>query len=108
MKLLRKKLKKLIRRFEHTKIFSEKNNKFREFNFEKVRKNKFFYKKFFNVKNDDNVQNTMDRNHYRNKSRNRKYRENRRRENEISRDKRNKSENFNFIDFLKTYCFKCR
>ena len=31
--LLKQKLKKLIRRFEHTKIFFEKNAKFREFDF---------------------------------------------------------------------------
>ena len=53
--LSRKKFKKLTRRFEHTKIFVEKNDKFRKFDFEKIRKNEFFYKQFFNVKNDNSV-----------------------------------------------------
>ena len=53
--LSKRKLKKLIRRFEHTKIFVESNNKSRKSNFEKIRKNNFFYKQFFNVKNNNNV-----------------------------------------------------
>ena len=37
----KKKLKELIRRFEHTKIFVEKNDKFRKSDFEKIKKKKF-------------------------------------------------------------------
>ena len=36
--LSRKKLKKLIRRFEHTEIFLEKNENFREFNSKRINK----------------------------------------------------------------------
>ena len=105
--LLKRKLKELTRRFEHAKIFVEKNDKSREFDSEKIRKNKFFYKQFFNVKDDDCVQSAIDRNDYRNKNKNREYWENRRRENEISRDKTKKSENNNFVDLLQINCFKC-
>ena len=104
--LSKKELKELIRRFEHTKTFVEKNDKFRKFDFEKIKENKFFYKQFFNVKNDDSVQNAIDRNDYRNKNKNREYRENRRRKNEILRDEIKKSENNNFIDLSKIDCFK--
>ena len=106
--LSRKELKKLIRGFEYTKIFVEKNDKFRKSNSKKVRKNKFFFKQFFNVKNDDSVQNAIDRSDYKNRSKNHEYRENRRRENEISRDETKKSENNNFIDLSKIDCFECR
>ena len=53
------------------------------------------------------MQSAIDRNDYRNKSRNREYRENRRRKSEISRDKTKKSENNNFIDLSKIKYFKC-
>ena len=53
------------------------------------------------------MQNAIDRNDYRNKSKNRKNRENRRRKNEISRDKTMKFKNNNFIDLSKINCFKC-
>ena len=96
--LLKRNLKKLIRQFEHTKIFIEKNGRSRKSDFEKINENNFFYNQFFNVKNDDSVQTAIDRNDYKNQSRNREYRQNRRRENEISSDKTKKSENNNFID----------
>ena len=102
------KLKELIRRFEYTKTFLEKSEKFRKFDSKRVRKNKFLYK-FFNVKNDDDdVQSAIDRSEYKNKNKNREYRENRRRENEISREKIKEVKDNNFIDFSKTNCFKCR
>ena len=97
--LFKQKLKELTRRFEHTEISSEKSEKFRKFDSKRVRKNRFLYK-FFNVKNDDDdVQNAIDRNKYKNKDKNREYRENRRRENEISRKKTKKVKNNNFIAF---------
>ena len=105
--LSRKELKELIRRFEHTNIFVEKNDKFRKFDSERMRKNNFFYKQFFNVKNDNSVQSVIDRSDYKNKSKNHEYRENRRRENEILREKIKKFNNNNFINFLKIDCFKC-
>ena len=40
--LLKRKLKLLIRRFEHTEILFEKNEKFRKFDLKKVRKKHFF------------------------------------------------------------------
>ena len=72
-----------------------------------ITKNNFFYKQFFNIKNDSSVQNTIDRNGYKNKNKNRKYRENRRRKNEISREKIKEFKNNNFINFSKINCFKC-
>ena len=54
------------------------------------------------------MQNAIDRNEYKNKSRNREYYENRRRENEVSREKIKKFKNNNFIDFSKIICFECR
>ena len=74
----------------------------------KSEKNIFFYKQFFNVKNDNSVQNAINRSDYRNKSKIREYRENRRRENKISRKKTKKFTNNNFIDFSKINGFKCR
>ena len=72
----RRKLKELTRRFEHTKVFFEKSGKSRKFNSKKIRENKFLYK-FFHVKNDDDdVQNAIDRDEYRNKNKNREYCEN--------------------------------
>ena len=50
--LSRRKIKKLTRQFEHTKIFFEKSEKSRKFDSKRIRKNEFRYK-FFNVKNDD-------------------------------------------------------
>ena len=50
----------------------------------------------------------MNRNDYGNKGKNREYCENRRRKNEISRDKIKKLKNINFINFSKMNCFKCR
>ena len=106
--LLKQKLKELTRRFEHTETFFEKNEKFREFDSKRVRKNKFLYK-FFNVKNDDDdVQNAIDENEYRDRNKNCEYRENRRREKEVWRQKIKKSKNSNFIDFSKVNCFKYR
>ena len=63
----KKELKELTRRFEHTKIFVEKNDKFREYDFKRIKKI-YFYKQFFNVRNDDSVQSSIDRSDYRNKS----------------------------------------
>ena len=94
-------------RFEYTNTFVEKNNKFRKSNPEKIKRNKFLYKQLFNVKNDDSVQNAINQYNYKNKSKNREYRENRRRENEILRNKTKKFENNNFIDLSKINCFKC-
>ena len=54
------------------------------------------------------MQNAIDRSEYRNKNKDREYRENRRRKNEISRDKIKEFRNNNFIDFSKINCFKCR
>ena len=106
--LLKRKLKKMVRRLEHTKIFVERNDKSRKSDSEKINENKFLYKQFFNVKNDDSVQSTIDRNDYKNKNKDREYRENRRRENEISRDKTKKSKNNNVIDLSKIAGLKCR
>ena len=47
----KRKLKKLTRRFEHIEIFFEKNEKFRKFDWKKVKKKNLY--KFFNVKNDN-------------------------------------------------------
>ena len=102
--LSKKKLKKLTRQFEHTEISFEKSEKFRKFNSKRAKKNKFFHK-FSNAKNDDSVQNTIDRNEYKNRSKNREYRDNRRREKKISREKQKKCKSNNFIDFSKTNCF---
>ena len=99
-------LKELIRRFEHIETFVEKNEKFRKFDSKRVKK---ILHRFFNVKNDDNdVQNAIDRDQYKNRSKNREYHENRRRENEISREKTKNFKTNNFIDFLKIDCFKYR
>ena len=54
------------------------------------------------------MQNAIDRNEYKNKNKNREYRENRRRKNEISREKIKDFKNNTFIDFSKINCFKCR
>ena len=97
----------MIRRFEHTEISFEKDEKFRKFDSKRVKKN-FIYR-FFNVKiNDDDVQNAIDRNEYKSRSRNREYRENRRRADKISRQKIKEFKNNNFIDFSKINYFKCR
>ena len=60
--LFRRELKKLIRKFEHIEIFSEKK-KIRDFD-DKIRKNKFFYRQsnVDNVNENDDVQNAIDRN----------------------------------------------
>ena len=65
----RKKLKKLIRRFEHIEIFFDEK-KIRDFDSSRVKKNKFFYRQsnFDNVNENDDVQSAIDRN----KSKNRK------------------------------------
>ena len=106
--LLKRKLEELTRRFEHTETFFEKSEKFRKFDSRRVKENKTFYK-FFNVKNDDDeMQNAIDRSEYKNKNKDREYRENRRHENEISREKIKEFKNSNFIDFSEIYYFKCR
>ena len=67
--LFRRELKKLIRRFEHTEtLFDER--KIRDFNSNKVRKNKFLYRQsnVDNISENDDVQNAINRN----KSKNRK------------------------------------
>ena len=103
----KRKFKKLVRRFEQIETFFEKSEKFRKSDSKKIRRNKFFYK-FSNVKNDDNdVQNAIDQNEYKNKSRNREYRENRRCENQISREKIKEFKNNDFINFSKIDCFRC-
>ena len=64
--LFRKKLKKLIRKFEHIEIFSEKK-KIRDSD-DRIRKNKFFYRQsnVDNVNKNDDVQNAIDRNESKN------------------------------------------
>ena len=59
----RKKLKKLIRKFEHIETsFDEK--KIRDFDSSKVKKSRFFYRQsnVNNVSENDNVQNAISRN----------------------------------------------
>ena len=53
------------------------------------------------------MQNTIDRNDFKDKNRDREYRENRHCENEISRDKTKKFKNNDFFDLSKINCFKC-
>ena len=73
---LKRKSRELIRRFEHTKIFFEKKEKFRKFDSKEIKEDKFFFK-FFNVKNDDDdEQNAIDRSEYRSRNKNREYRDN--------------------------------
>ena len=54
------------------------------------------------------MQRFVDRNEYKNKNKNREYRENGRRENEVSREEIKEFKNNNFIDFSKVNCFKYR
>ena len=63
----RRKLKKLIRKFEHIETFFEKK-KIRDFD-DRVKKNKFFYRQsnVNNVNENDNVQNAIDRNESKNR-----------------------------------------
>ena len=65
--LFRKKLKKLIRKFEHIETFFDER-KIRNFD-DKVKKNKFFYRQLNvdNVNKNDNVQNAINRNKSKNK-----------------------------------------
>ena len=105
--LLKLKLKKTDLMIRTYRNFFRKRENFRKFNSNKVEK-KFLYK-FFNVKNDDDdVESAIDRNEYKNKNKDREYRENRRRKNEISREKIKEFEKNNVIDFSKINCFKYR
>ena len=54
------------------------------------------------------MQSAINQNEYKNRNRNREYRKNGGRENEISREKKKKIKNHNFIDFSKIDCFICR
>ena len=64
----RKKLKKLIRKFEHIEIFFNEK-KIRDFDSNKIKKNKFFYRQsnVDNVKENDDVQSAISRNESKNK-----------------------------------------
>ena len=64
----RRELKKLIRKFEHTEIFFDKK-KIRDFDSNKVRKNRFLYRQLNvdNVNKNDDVQNAINRNESKNK-----------------------------------------
>ena len=65
--LFRKKLKKLIRKFEHMKTFSDER-KIRNFD-DKIRKNKFLYRQsnIDYVNENDDVQNAISRNESKNR-----------------------------------------
>ena len=76
--LFRKKLKKSIRRCEHTETFFDEK-KIRDFNSNKVRKNKSFYRQLNvnNVNENDDVQSAINRNESKNRSKEREYYEKR-------------------------------
>ena len=64
----RRKLKKLIRKFEHIEIFSDEK-KILDFNSNRVRKNKFFYRQSHvdNISENDNVQSAINRDESKNR-----------------------------------------
>ena len=106
--LFRRKLKKLIRRFEHTKIFFDER-KICDSDSNKVKKSKFLYRQsnVDNVSENDDVQNAISRNKSRNKKEWREYRERRNQKNEILHEKIKEFKNKNFIDFSKVNCHRC-
>ena len=67
--LFRRKLKKLIRRFKHTKTFFDEKKKIRDSDSSKVKKNKFLYRQLNvdNVDKNDDVQSAISRSESRNK-----------------------------------------
>ena len=104
----RRKLKKLIQQFEHTKIFFDEK-KILDFNSSKIKKHKFLYKQsnVNNLSENNDVQSAISRSESKNKKECREYREKRSQRDEILHKKIKRIKNNNFKNFSKVKCYRC-